>query len=607
MAKGTRLESVRGESLRGFKSHSFRQWRRGRRPDGGSNDEPGRAPHGAVAPGVIPFVGWLVCAAWFFRAPLLSGFDRLHGDLGDTRLLAVLREHWWKVLRGEVSWRDPSFFHPWKGVLGYSDTFLLESVAYVPFRLIGAEPLLASQLTVIALSAVGFSGWWVFFGRLGLGGRPWLRLGLAALATFPHQLAQQVLHQQLASVWWLPWVLVLGHVALADCATRSRRLWAAGAGGLLWGLVLTSTLYVGWFVVFLAGLLAAVVAVGELVAGRGRALATALRRRGAALAATAAGFAIGLIPFALVYLPVLDDKGARPYEFVRALSPRPFDLVNLGRDNLLWGAVLRLVAPGDDRRLADIEIAMAVGPLLFAVAGILWWRSRHQECVRASGAEAVPTAPSAQRLAGALLLVAVIAVLLPVEWGPFSAWRAVYAVVPGAGALRVTGRLWLVVHSLVVVSMAITLASSTHTGRSGWQASGRPLRQWLVALLVVGLAAEQLDTADRARLDRSADLELMAAASRPPEWCEVVAVSGGDTSFLFVTPSVDAMRIASTVGLPTVHGYSGLFPRRYPIQHDADDYERRFRRYVRALDLDEAVCVFDLDERRWLEEPFDAG
>lgn len=600
MAKGTRLESVRGESLRGFKSHSFRQWRRGRRPDGGSHDAPERAPHGAVASGVLPIAGWLVTAVWFFRAPLFSGFSRVHGDRGDTRLVTMLREHWWTVLRGEASWREPGFFHPWRGALGYSDTFLLESVVYVPWRMVGVEPLLAGQLTVIVLSAVGFAGWWLLLGRVGLSDRPWLRLGLTALATFPHQLAQQVLHQQLLAVWWLPWMLVLGHVAWCGGITRRRLLAAAGLG-LLTGLVLSSTLYVGWFIVFVTGLVVAVLAVGELASGHIRSLWATVRRQALCELAALGGFVVGLIPFALVYLPVLGDTGTRPYWAIEHYSPRPFDLVNVGGGNLLWGAALRSIAPGGDDRLDDIEVAMALGPLLLVVMTVLWWTMPRRG--RSDVMSPTDSGRHRRTLVGAMVLVVGLGVLLPVEWGPFSLWRGVYAVVPGAGALRATGRLWIVVHALTVVAMAIAVSER----RLGDPSRGRPVRRWAMLAVVALLALEQIDLADRASLDRASDMALVASASGPPDWCEVMAVRGGDTSWSFIGPSVDAMRIASALGLPTVHGYSGLFPPEYPIRHDARRYDRRFRDYVRGLDLTESVCVFDLDTRKWDDAPFDVG
>ncbi|MEY2755124.1 MAG: hypothetical protein RJB65_1482 [Actinomycetota bacterium] len=501
------------------------------------------------------------------------------------------------MLRGDTAWGDPGFFHPWSGVLGYSDTFLLESVVFVPWRLLGAEPLLAAQLTVITLSVVGFAGWWAFLGRLGLVDRPWTRLGLTVLATFPHQLAQQVLHQQLLSVWWLPWTLVLGHVAWGTTSTR-RRLLAVSAAGLSWGLVLSSTVYVGWFVLFVAGLLVVVLGIGELTAGRMRSAALLVRRQSVAVGAALLGFVVGLVPFALVYLPVLGDRGQRTYAEVAQFGPRPFDLLNTGGGNLLWGSLLDRVVPGDPQRLDDIEVAMAVSPFLLLVAGLVWWRMS-----RRNGEGPEDVGLGRRRLVGAMLLVAAVAIVLPVEWGPFSLWRGVFEVVPGAGALRVAGRLWIVAHVLVVVAIAVALASRAR----GIDPSTARSRHWVTALVVCLLAAEQVDLVDRASLDRGADLALVASAGSPPGWCEVMAVRGGDTSWSFIGPSVDAMRISGARGLPTVHGYSGMLAPGYPIHHDGPRYERRFTAYMRRLAIDEPVCVFDLDARQWLDEPLDVG
>ena len=60
----------------------------------------------------------------------MSGFRRLGGDSGDTRLATLLHEHWLKVASGDASWRTPNFFHPVADTLGYSDTFVLDLVLY---------------------------------------------------------------------------------------------------------------------------------------------------------------------------------------------------------------------------------------------------------------------------------------------------------------------------------------------------------------------------------------------------------------------------------------------------------------------------------------------
>ena len=80
---------------------------------------------------------WIPGCLVFFRYAFESGFDKIMGNDGDARLQVYGHEHWVQVFRGQVSWTSPQFFHPVKGVLGYSDTFLLNGVFYLPLRVRG--------------------------------------------------------------------------------------------------------------------------------------------------------------------------------------------------------------------------------------------------------------------------------------------------------------------------------------------------------------------------------------------------------------------------------------------------------------------------------------
>ena len=58
-----------------------------------------RRPSGMV----IALVSWFVGALIFFRASFQSGFDKIAGNVGDARLIAVLHEHWvdvWNCVLG---------------------------------------------------------------------------------------------------------------------------------------------------------------------------------------------------------------------------------------------------------------------------------------------------------------------------------------------------------------------------------------------------------------------------------------------------------------------------------------------------------------------------
>ena len=104
---------------------------------------------------------WVPGCLVFFRHGFTSGFDQITGDVGDTRMAIYLHEHWVEVLRGHASWTSPDIFYPVKGALGYTDTYLLNEVFYLPLRAAGLDPFLAFQWTLILLSGVGFVGMFV--------------------------------------------------------------------------------------------------------------------------------------------------------------------------------------------------------------------------------------------------------------------------------------------------------------------------------------------------------------------------------------------------------------------------------------------------------------
>src|ERR1700740_3377860 len=100
--------------------------------------------------------GALMC----FRDQWTTGFTKLMGNDGDTRLIAYICEHWFRVFHGQDSWLNPQFYYPIKHLLGWSDTFLLFEVFYAPLRLVGLDPFIALQVTVILLSLVGFASFY---------------------------------------------------------------------------------------------------------------------------------------------------------------------------------------------------------------------------------------------------------------------------------------------------------------------------------------------------------------------------------------------------------------------------------------------------------------
>jgi hypothetical protein len=538
---------------------------------------------------------WAIGAAIFFRTPLATGFGTITGDEGDARLVTFLHEHWWQTLRGDATWDSPPIFHPTTGTIAYADTFVLDLVLYVPLRIVGVPPLVAFQCCLIALTAIGFASMYrLLYRHVGLAEAP--SLVLAAVASFANNLYVDTGHAQMYAACVVPLVALLA-VESWVAPTPRRRMVIGGAAGAVLGLLTWSSFYIGWFAIVI-GLVALVVV--AVVQWRDRAvLARASWERRGAVAGAAGGFVAMIVPFVATYASALGEGRGRSYDEVAGLAPRPFDLVNVGDRNVVWGRIVAALT-GDDGRLELLHRAVAITPLLAAstvVGGIVLVR------------RSVRHGWSPRRTAGVVAAVtAVLIALLPIQFGFGGAWAWFHRLVPGGSAIRVYGRISVVNGFVAVLAAGCLLAESAR--RSGGGTARR-----LTLVLVALLAIEQVNLTDRYReLDRAAQDARFAAVPTPPEWCRsfhLVPESGRDPDHA----SIDAMWIAQRTGVPTVNGYSGWQPDGWALRPDDDTvdatvddtvdatvdatYEQRVAGWVTRSDLAAVHCTFDAATRTW--------
>jgi hypothetical protein len=540
--------------------------------------------HRALGGWLVALGAWAVGALVFFRDAVFSGFDTVTGDRGDYRLIVFLNEHWWQVWRGDAPWRTPPMFHPVEGVLGYSDTFGLYQVAYVPLRLIGIEPFASLQLTLMALTLLGFGATFAILRRhLDLGLLP--SCLLAAVAAFSNNLYVDTGHPQMYAVGFVPAIVLI----TLEAWTSTRELHRAalgGFGGLLLGLLLWSTFYVGWFAGLLGGAaLAMGVAIGS-VGGRWADIVAAVRSRATLLAAWGVGFVVGLVPFMATYLPVLSDAPSRSYDDVAALAPRPLDVLNVGRHNLAWGWLVEPVLGGDER-LDQLHRAVTLTPVLLAAVAfagvgllVIWRRERRMPAVLAAGVAA-----------SALTFVTL---LLPIQFGFGGGWAWLHRFVPGGDAIRVYGRIEVVNNFVALMAIACWWSVRRPDGVDS------PPRWRIGAVAVLAfIAFEQVNATTAFRqLDRTAEVAALAAVPTPPDECEWFAIVD-ERGRENVYPSIEAILIAQRRGVPTVNGYSGQRPPGWHLETWSADYLDDVDAWARSRDIDGTGCRYELVARRW--------
>ena len=164
-------------------------------------------------------------------------------------LIAYLHEHVYRSFLQRKSFLNPTFYFPVKGVLGYTDTFLLNQVVYAPLRAFGVEPLLSVQFTFMTMTIVGGVTVAALLNRF-LGIRVWLAIMSAAIFAFGHALYVKTGHPQHLSINYLPVAAYLALSALLVARSSAAIAAYAFAAGLVFGLTFVSGYYMAWFVSF---------------------------------------------------------------------------------------------------------------------------------------------------------------------------------------------------------------------------------------------------------------------------------------------------------------------------------------------------------------------
>lgn len=534
---------------------------------------------------------WLAGALVFFREQWTSGFNKLMGNDGDARLIVYVCEHWFRVFHGQASWRNPQFYYPLKNLLGWSDTFFLFEVFYAPLRLVGFDPFIAMQLTIILLSLVGFASFF-YLVRLAFGASRAVAVVTAFAFTFSNALWIHAGAFQDNGVYLIAALALVGLLAwrAARAGRRARSLILAGAFGLFYAGILYTTYYTSYFTLLAAATLLVVAAVlvgssigwQRLVDGARE----AVKRYWALGAAAVGAFAVGVIPFVLTYLPAHSANGGSTYAEVRLYAGGLHDLVNVGGGNLIWTGLVRRVfsgiQPGYEQTYAVTPVLM-IAALVGGVACLAWLRRRRAQYPVIAGA------------AVALAATAVIVALLPVHTPIGSAWAVIYHL-PGASAMRAVDRIQIVVTLVVCLAFA---AAATEAARHPF--ARQPIYRVATAAVLVLVTVEQINTNPTSDIRHNVQEHLIRSVTKPPPACKAFyVVDHRDPNLFFVEYQIDAMLISQKLSLPTLNGYTSRDPSHWTLKYlKTAAYLPGVASWAIEHDVTTGLCQLDLGTMTW--------
>ena len=322
----------------------------------------GRSPQSIAIDGAVVLAVGACGFIWIFRGWLFTGFDGIVGDQGDSRIFIAILEHWQQVVTGvSADWRTPGYFFPVQDTLGLTEAFFLYGIAYSILReIFGLDPFNAYMGVIATLAVCGYAGFLALAVRhLGLS-VPAAAVG-AFLFAFANMMAFKLGHAQMYCAMLIPFVLDLTVTAFRT-TNRVRAILLAAFAGLLHALIFFTSYVVGWFFSVIAGVTLIIYATlaRPAILQFVRSIST---DKPYVPIAYLAGFAVGITPFLLVFVPTLLQGHRYSFDAVRFYAPRWSDIIAAGGGNFLWEEPLTKL--GLLRHSGETDLGFT--PVVFAV------------------------------------------------------------------------------------------------------------------------------------------------------------------------------------------------------------------------------------------------
>lgn len=491
----------------------------------------------------------------------MSGLELTFAGLDDPRLVNFILEHGYRWLLGYPAHADfwsPPVYYPHTNISAYSDVLIGVGPFYWVWRALGCEPDTAFLWWNLTVWSLNYGVMFVLLRRFFDVGVSGATAG-SLLFAFGAPRTLNIGHLQLVpNFYCLIAIMALFGIFGDRSRGLGRRTWIA-VGCLAVVLQAYTAFYPFYILAFGLGL----AAIWGLVFRDTRLNAlNQLRREWMMLAGTAVIGCVLIWPLASHYLQAYDELGGQRY--IKATVPRPASWVLMGQRNTMYGWLQSPDGPFAHLQRRPHSNGIGFLTLGLSLVGIWWGRRRRAVQVMC-------------------LVVASIFALSVMYPGGFTFWRYIHQYLPGAAALRVTGRVTMVL--LVLGGVGVALFFDHLWARRRYVAAG------LLALLCT------LEQHNRVAW-------IPIAASRGRVRALTSRVDPSCQAFLLVSPGaqrtyyshLDAAWVTLAIGVPTVNGRYGHRPPKWGLRDvhiGSPEDEQRIRSA-----LDSWVDVHGLNRER---------
>jgi len=481
------------------------------------------------------------------------------------------------------------------------DTLVVQALPYSLLRLAGFDMFSALAVPVVLLNFLNYLACFILLNRA-LHFNAMASCVGAMFFAFNSPKINHPSHFNLQPVLFLPLAMIFliqfGRNE-ADL-TQKKAFCLLSLAALFLNFQLATSLYPGWFFIFWSFLFFVL----ALSFPRTRFFVVGIAKKfWPALTGSAAVFLLGLLPLLLIYLPVVQSVGPRPYRLVNALIPEFWSLLLMGNGNYVWGRLSAALWRTYPLSSPEHNIGIGLVPSMAWVAVSVWavWTVKKYAEGRITSDQNRLEATSFEMkylfLSLAILAAGLFYVIGMKYWNDGSPWRLVYLYFPGASGLRTVARYV----TFLSLPMAIAFAFVVHRGMQRIALQKNPrmgmcMAAAMFAVITFGLLEQFGRTAAFSKSAEIAWLDKLAA--RLPESCSSFYVVAGPVRRpMKYEYQIDAMLVSVMRGVPTLNGYSGYVPRGWSLREvEAPDYEEKVKKWIDLHKLGGHICRLEIGE-----------
>lgn len=503
--------------------------------------------------GLVAFAMFLV-GLFLFIHP-----DRIQGGLVDARFNMYLLEHGYRWLSGlEKSFWSADFFYPAPDVITYSDNHLGTLPFYSLARFLGASRETAFQWWAVIIFGLNYLASWSILKKERLD--PIGAIGGAYFFTFSLLMATDVDHFQLAPRFMVPVAFWLGERFMQKGEPKYLCLLSAACAYQIY-----VGIYIGYFLMLSLGVFCAVLFLlrRQWIDVRSffyKSGPKALLRRAAQYTVFCIGFVVVLLPLEIPYWWAEHSVGRWPWELVASLLPR-WQSYLYGPDSILWGKITERFGSGLAMNWGHKLFCGLLPPLVIAAFFTFCFRKKITGRLAQVGL--------------AMMATVGLVMALTFYWpGGFTIYHWLWKLLPGAGGIRSVGRITVVLlWPLVFVFGIVCGVLFKHPSPvGGTKPRSALLSLGLLASIVLDQAGVVFSVSKRECKGRIVGLQarmIEAKASKPGAsvfWVNLQGRSAGLWAEQHpVLQDLDAMFAAQALGVKVINGFSGLYPKGYPV------------------------------------------